>query len=116
VGRPGHRRPVCRKAGPGRAAAAAGPVIGRAAERAGREPAVAVASAGGLQARSGIGVGTLMWWAAAAERAAIVLLRWPRVNRAWDTGPGGATGHRPSATPKWPDEIEKQAICRYEQL
>jgi hypothetical protein len=57
-----------------------------------------------------------MWWAAAAERAAIVLLRWPRVNRAWDTGPGGATGHRPSATPKWPDEIEKQAICRYEQL
>ena len=52
VGRPRHRRPVCRKAGPGRAAAAAGPVIGRAAERAGREPAIAVASAGGLQAHT----------------------------------------------------------------
>ncbi len=39
-----------------------------------------------------------------------MLLRWPRVNRAWDTGPGGATGHRPSATPKWPDEIEKKSL------
>jgi len=45
--RPGYRKGC--GAGP---AAAAGPVIGRAAERAWREPAVAVASAGGLQAHT----------------------------------------------------------------